>query len=60
MSRAPRVDPDRISERCASLGLVHAAECLGELLEEAARDDLKLPAAGASGPSSRIPEEVAA
>lgn len=40
MSRAPRVDLDRIAERCASLGLVHAAECLGELLEEAARDDL--------------------
>jgi DNA replication protein DnaC len=40
MSRAPRVDLDRIAERCASLGLVYAAECLGELLEEAARDDL--------------------
>jgi DNA replication protein DnaC len=40
MSRTPRVDLDRIAERCASLGLVHAAECLGELLEEAARDDL--------------------
>jgi len=40
MSRSPRVDLDRIAERCASLGLVHAAECLGELLEEAARDDL--------------------
>jgi DNA replication protein DnaC len=40
MSRAPRVDLDRIAERCASLGLVHAAECLGEMLEEAARDDL--------------------
>lgn len=40
MSRAPRVDLDRIAERCATLGLVHAAECLGEMLEEAARDDL--------------------
>ncbi|MFL5386478.1 MAG: IS21-like element helper ATPase IstB [Longimicrobiaceae bacterium] len=40
MSRTPRVDLDRIAERCASLGLVHAAECLGEMLEEAARDDL--------------------
>ena len=40
MSRSPRVDLDRIAERCASLGLVHAAECLGEMLEEAARDDL--------------------
>jgi DNA replication protein DnaC len=40
MSRAPRVDLDGIAERCASLGLVHAAECLGEMLEEAARDDL--------------------
>ena len=40
MSRAPRVDLDRIAERCASLGLTHAAERLGELLEEAARDDL--------------------
>jgi len=40
MSRAPRVDLDRIAERCASLGLAYAAECLGELLEEAARDDL--------------------
>lgn len=40
MSRTPRVDLDGIAEWCASLGLVHAAECLGELLEEAARDDL--------------------
>lgn len=40
MSRTPRVDLDRIAERCASLGLVYAAERLGELLEEAARDDL--------------------
>jgi DNA replication protein DnaC len=40
MSRAPKVDLDQIAERCTSLGLVHAAECLRELLEEAARDDL--------------------
>lgn len=40
MSRAPKVDLDRMTERCAALGLVHAAECLAELIEEAARDDL--------------------
>lgn len=41
-SHEPRatVDLDGIAERCASLGLVHAAECRGQLLEEAARDDL--------------------
>ena len=39
MSRAPRVDLDRIAERCASLGLTHAAERLGELLEEAAEPE---------------------
>ena len=27
-------------ERCQSLKLVHAAECLAELVEEASRDDL--------------------
>jgi DNA replication protein DnaC len=38
--RAPKVDLDAISERAATLGLVYVAECLSELVEEAAREDL--------------------
>ena len=34
------VDLDVAAERCQSLKLVHAAECLAELVEEASRDDL--------------------
>ncbi len=43
MSAAPKrrkVDLDVISERCEALKLVHAAQCLPELLETASRDDL--------------------
>jgi DNA replication protein DnaC len=40
MSRAPKVDLDRLVERCTALGLLHVAESLSELIEEAARDDL--------------------
>jgi DNA replication protein DnaC len=40
MSRAPKVDLDRLVERCTALGLQHVAESLSELIEEAARDDL--------------------
>lgn len=36
----PKVDLDVIAERCAALKLVHAAQCLPELLEMASRDDL--------------------
>ncbi|RMF05940.1 MAG: AAA family ATPase [Alphaproteobacteria bacterium] len=35
-----RVDLDSVAERCRVLKLLHAAECLGELAEEASRDDL--------------------
>lgn len=35
-----KVDLDTTSERCTALGLVNAAECLSELLEEASRDNL--------------------
>jgi DNA replication protein DnaC len=40
MSRAAKVDLDRMTERCTALGLTRAAESLTELLEEAAREDL--------------------
>ena len=40
MSRRRKVDLDRITEQCAALKLVHTAECVGELVEEASRDDL--------------------
>ena len=34
------VDLDVVAERCQSLKLVHAAECLAELVEEASREEL--------------------
>ena len=41
MSAARRkVDLDVIAERCRTLKLLHAAECLPELVEEATREDL--------------------
>lgn len=35
-----KVDLDATTERCTALGLTHAAECLGELVEEASRENL--------------------
>ncbi len=35
-----KVDLDATTERCTALGLVHAAECLPELVEEASRENL--------------------
>ena len=35
-----KVDLDVVTDRCQSLKLVHAAECLAELVEEASREDL--------------------
>ena len=35
-----KVDLDVVAARCQSLKLVHAAECLAELVEEASREDL--------------------
>ena len=41
MSAARRkVDLDAVAERCQTLKLMHAAECLPELVEEASREDL--------------------
>jgi len=40
MSRRPKVDLDRISEQCRSLKLMHTAECVAELVEEASREEL--------------------
>ena len=40
MSTRVKVDLDQVTERCAALGLAHAAQCLSELVEEAARDNL--------------------
>ena len=41
MSAARRkVDLDAVAERCQTLKLMHAAECLLELVEEASREDL--------------------
>lgn len=39
-SKRPKVDLDRIAERCEALKLVHAAQCLPELLEEASQEEL--------------------
>jgi DNA replication protein DnaC len=39
MSRAPKVDLDQVVQKCATLGLAHAAECLTELVEEGSRDN---------------------
>lgn len=39
-TKRPKVDLDAIAERCEALKLVHAAQCLPELAEEASRDDL--------------------
>ena len=36
----PKVDLAVVAERCQSLKLRHAAECLAELVEEASREDL--------------------
>lgn len=40
MSGRRKVDLDQIAEHCQRLKLMHAAECLPELVEEASRDDL--------------------
>jgi DNA replication protein DnaC len=40
MSRRPKVDLDRISEQCRALKLMHTAECVAELVEEASREEL--------------------
>jgi DNA replication protein DnaC len=40
MSRRPKVDLDRIGEQCRALKLMHTAECVAELVEEASRDEL--------------------
>ena len=40
MSRRRKVDLDHITEQCHGLKLVHTAECITELVEEASRDDL--------------------
>ena len=40
MSRRRKVDLDHLSEQCTSLKLVHTAECVADLVEEASRDDL--------------------
>jgi DNA replication protein DnaC len=40
MSRRRKVDLDRITEQYAALKLVHTAECVADLVEEASRDDL--------------------
>lgn len=40
MSRRRKVDLDRITEQCTALKLVHTAECVTDLVEEASRDDL--------------------
>lgn len=39
-TKRPKVDLDAIAERCEALKLVHAAQCLPELAEEASREDL--------------------
>jgi DNA replication protein DnaC len=38
MSRAPKVDLDQVVQKCATLGLSHAADCLPELVEEGTRE----------------------
>ena len=41
MSAARRgVNLDTLAERCQALKLIHAAECMAELVEEASREDL--------------------
>src|SRR5690625_5765438 len=39
-ARKPRVDLDGLAEKCEALKLTHAAAWIGELVDEAARDDL--------------------
>jgi hypothetical protein len=41
--KAAKVGLVALVERCTAPGLVHAAEALGELLEEAARENLSAP-----------------
>lgn len=40
VTKRPTVDLDAIAKRCEALNLLHAAQALPELLEEASRDDL--------------------
>jgi len=40
MSRRAQVDLDTVAARCESLKLTYVAECLPELVEDAAREDL--------------------
>jgi len=40
MSRRAQVDLDTVAAQCESLELTYVAECLPELVEEAAREDL--------------------
>lgn len=40
MSRRRKVDLDRIAEQCMALKLLHTAECLSELVEEASREEM--------------------
>lgn len=40
MSRRRKVDLDAITEQCTALKLMHTAECVADLVEEASRDDL--------------------
>jgi DNA replication protein DnaC len=40
MSAKPKVDLDGVAEKCLTLKLNHVAECLPELVERAAREDL--------------------
>jgi DNA replication protein DnaC len=40
MSPRRKVDLDEVARRCEALKLTHAATCLPELVEEAAREDL--------------------
>jgi DNA replication protein DnaC len=40
MSTKRKVDLDQVVEKCQALKLVHIAECLPELVEEGARDDI--------------------
>lgn len=41
MSRAVKVDLDQVGQKCGALGLVHAAECLNDLVEEGTRESLQ-------------------
>ena len=40
MTRRRKVDLDHIAEQCQSLKLLHTAECVAELAEEASREDM--------------------